>query len=226
MRLRAPNALELSYVQDMMAWLLFLEPPARILQLGLGAASLTKFCLHHCPNSNVTAVELSDTVIMAAHSWFKLPHQHSRLQMVCGDAGKYISGAAAQVKPNVLQVDLYDAAARGPVIDSTVFYHHAWRYLGGAIETPGIAVFNFFGSSNLQASLTKLKRAFKGRVITLMPCAEGNIVALAFTGPSLQVTAAQIQQRALAVAKRYKLPTSRWLAACNNPANQPHWLKL
>lgn len=43
MRLKKPDHIELEYVQQMMAWLLFLETPARIVQLGLGAAALTKF---------------------------------------------------------------------------------------------------------------------------------------------------------------------------------------
>ena len=44
MRLRKPDHIELEYAQQMMAWLLFIETPARIVQLGLGAAALTKFC--------------------------------------------------------------------------------------------------------------------------------------------------------------------------------------
>ena len=44
MRIARPWALEIDYVRDMMAWLLFLAPPGRILQLGLGAAALTKYC--------------------------------------------------------------------------------------------------------------------------------------------------------------------------------------
>ena len=63
MRLTDPYSLELAYVKDMMAWLLFLEPPARILQLGLGAGSLTKFCRRHCAGSRVTVVEVSRVVI-------------------------------------------------------------------------------------------------------------------------------------------------------------------
>ncbi|MFP3245446.1 MAG: spermidine synthase, partial [Paraburkholderia sp.] len=43
MRLRKPDHIELEYAQQMMAWLLFLEAPKRIVQLGLGAAALTKF---------------------------------------------------------------------------------------------------------------------------------------------------------------------------------------
>ena len=43
-----PNAIHLDYVQRMQAWLLFVEPDAvsqlHAMQLGLGAAALTKNC--------------------------------------------------------------------------------------------------------------------------------------------------------------------------------------
>jgi spermidine synthase len=44
MRIRKPDWPELEYAQQMMAWMLFIEQPRAIAQLGLGAATLTKFC--------------------------------------------------------------------------------------------------------------------------------------------------------------------------------------
>lgn len=48
MKLDAPFEIELEYVQRMMAWLLFADPKSlasrHAMQLGLGAATLTKFC--------------------------------------------------------------------------------------------------------------------------------------------------------------------------------------
>ena len=47
MRLRKPRSLELDYVQRMMAWMLLRDPAVlddtRVVQLGLGAAALTRF---------------------------------------------------------------------------------------------------------------------------------------------------------------------------------------
>jgi spermidine synthase len=45
MRIARPWQLELEYQKQMMALALFLPEPQRILQLGLGAAALTKFLL-------------------------------------------------------------------------------------------------------------------------------------------------------------------------------------
>jgi spermidine synthase len=48
MRLDDPYPIDLEYVQRMMAWLLFADPKSlagrHAMQLGLGAATLTKFC--------------------------------------------------------------------------------------------------------------------------------------------------------------------------------------
>lgn len=91
MRLSRPNAIEIDYCRHMMAWLLFLAPPERILQLGLGAAALTKFCLHTMPQSSVSAVELSKSVISAAHAAFALPRDNDQLEIFCQDAEVFVA---------------------------------------------------------------------------------------------------------------------------------------
>src|SRR5690606_3939548 len=58
MRLSQPNSIELEYVQQMMMWQLFRYDVAHVVQLGLGAGALTKFCYTHLPSAQVTAVEL------------------------------------------------------------------------------------------------------------------------------------------------------------------------
>src|SRR3954470_21244694 len=63
MRLRKPDWIELEYAQQMMSWMLFLEAPHYIVQLGLGTGALTKFCHRQFPAARVTAVELNPSVI-------------------------------------------------------------------------------------------------------------------------------------------------------------------
>ncbi len=72
MRLNKPDQLELEYAQQMMAWLLFLETPKRIVQLGLGAAALTKFAYRFLPRAHVEAVELNPAVVVAARTMFAI----------------------------------------------------------------------------------------------------------------------------------------------------------
>jgi hypothetical protein len=90
MRVRKPQAIELEYVQRMMAWMLW-RPQDEVdqghaVQLGLGAASITRFT-HKAMRMRTTAVELNPTVISACRMWFQLPADDARLQVVEADAG-------------------------------------------------------------------------------------------------------------------------------------------
>ena len=91
MKLDAPFEIELEYVQRMMAWLLFVDPaevPKRhAMQLGLGAASLTKFC-RKALRMRTTAIELNPQVVAACRGWFKLPADDARLRVVVADAAR------------------------------------------------------------------------------------------------------------------------------------------
>ena len=89
LRTRKPNAIELEYVQRMMAWML-LRPSRELtrghaVQLGLGAATITRFC-HGMLRMRTTAVELNPTVIAACRMWFRLPADGARLAVLNGDA--------------------------------------------------------------------------------------------------------------------------------------------
>jgi spermidine synthase len=110
----APFDLELEYVQRMMAWLLFVEPATvtrrHAMQLGLGAASLTKFC-HKKLRMKTTAIEINPQVVAACRLWFKLPADDKRLSVVLGDAAEVVAHEHWRGAIDALQVDLYDHGA-------------------------------------------------------------------------------------------------------------------
>ena len=106
MRVARPFALELEYQRQMMAVGLFLPEPRRIVQLGLGAAALTKFCWCEVSSASIVAVELSVDVIDAAHAWFCLPPDDARLNVVNADAREFISHPRQRGLADWLQVDL------------------------------------------------------------------------------------------------------------------------
>src|SRR4051812_11361342 len=118
MRIRKPDWIELEYAQQMMAWMLFMEQPKRIAQLGLGTGALTKFCLRQFAQAQVSAIELNPSVIAICRSMFKLPPDDERLSVLEMDAMDFVTNPANHGVFDVLQVDLYDATARGPVLDT------------------------------------------------------------------------------------------------------------
>ncbi|GAB7539588.1 spermidine synthase [Burkholderia sp. 22PA0099] len=208
MRLSKPLALELEYAQQMMAWLLFLDTPERIVQLGLGTGALTKFAHAYLPRARVEAVELNPAVIVAAHTMFAMPHDDERLTVHEADAWDFVNDPANRGTVGALQIDLYDATARGPVLDSVAFY----RAARACLDEAGVAVINLFGDHpSFVRNMKHLNAAFEQRVIALPEVHDGNRIAFAFSGPALAVTYAQLNERAALIEDTLKLPARKWV---------------
>ncbi len=210
MRINKPDRIELEYAQQMMAWLLFLETPKRVVQLGLGAAAITKFAYRFLPRAHVEAVELNPAVVVAARTMFALPHDDARLTVHEADAWDFVNDRANHGTIGAMQIDLYDATARGPVHDTVAFYRAVRACLTGA----GIATINLFGDHpSFVRNMKHLSAAFDGRVIALPEVHEGNRVALAFSGPALEIPYAALVNRAALIEAQLGLPARRWVKA-------------
>jgi spermidine synthase len=176
MRIRKPFALEIEYTRDMMAWQEHIQAPAHIVQLGLGAGSLTKYCYQRCPQARVTAVEINPAVVVCCRQFFKLPPDDARLQVVIEDAALWVRQPRNANSCDVLQVDLYDALARGPVHDSQAFYTACRKTL----VPGGIMTVNVFGNgAGFEDSYAAIAAAFKGQCYALAQVEAGNRVVVA-----------------------------------------------
>jgi len=218
MRIARPYEIALEYTRQMMAWLLFLDPQRadfQIGQLGLGAAALTKFCWKQCAPAQVTVVEIDPAVIACAHSMFALPPEDARLSVVEADAAHYIARVPGHF--DVLQVDLYDAQARGPVHESAQFYADC----AAALKEVGIVVVNLFGEhASFPRNFRRLLAAFDGRVIALPEIDAGNRVALAFKGPPIDIAYADLYARAKVIEAQTGLPARRWVDGLKKVAGE------
>lgn len=207
MHIKQSDRLVLSYTEQMMAWLLFLapEPNRTVGQLGLGAGSLTRFCLRYLSNPLVV-VERNAAVVRVCEQYFRLPRQ-PRLEVVLDDAQHWITSPTQRNRLAVLMVDLYDRDAQGPVCDSLAFYRGCFD----ALEGPGILSVNLFGRhESFERNLQHLQAVFGGRLLLLPPVEEGNQIVLAFKGPLLSASKAQLLERAQQVEQQYRLPARRW----------------
>ena len=209
MRLRQPNKIELEYAQQMMAWLLFMDPPKRVAQLGLGTGALTKFCYQYLPKTQTHAVELNPAVVVAARTMFELPSDDKRLRVVEADAWEYVNDASNHGTLGALQIDLYDATARGPVLDSAAFYRACRDTLGKL----GVVTVNLFGDHpSFRRNMKQLSVAFDNRVLALPEIHDGNRIAIAFSGPPLSFDWASLERRARYIEQTFKLPAKSWVA--------------
>jgi spermidine synthase len=220
MLLDRPYEIELEYVQRMMAWLLFVEPETvsrrHAMQLGLGAASLTKFC-HKKLRMKTTAIELNAQVIAACRIWFKLPADDARLSVILGDAAQVAAHEHWRGAVDALQVDLYDQEAAGPVLDSCDFYADCRKLL----TEDGCMTVNLFGrSSSYAQSLQKIVAAFgAGAVWAFRPTREGNTIVLALRTPQ-HPGREVLAERAETIETRWSLPARKWLRVFK-PADAP-----
>lgn len=206
MRLRKPDWLELEYVQQMMAWMLFIERPQHVVQLGLGAGALTKFCYSHFPECRVSAVELNPAVIGVCESMFKLPPNDDRLNVIEMDAFDFVNDSAHHGTVDALQVDLYDATASGPVLDSPEFY----QACAACLKPQGVMTVNLFGfHPSFDKNIKAMAHSF-GKVLCLPEVDDGNKIAIAFNDqPKLDFTA--LYERAAAILAATRLPAKSWV---------------
>jgi spermidine synthase len=212
MLIREPRVIVLEYVQRMMAWMLW-RPSAEVaaghaVQLGLGAASITRFCHSVLRMPRVTAVELNPAVIAACRHGFKLPANGARLSVIEGDAGAWVSDAANLGTAQVLNVDLYDHEAAAPVLDSDGFYAQCRDVLAAG----GVMSVNLFGrASSFAASAARIAAAFgRDQVWSLTPTREGNTVVVATRGVEVPGRE-ELLDRAALIERGYGLPARKWL---------------
>jgi len=206
MRMRKPDWIELEYAQQMMSWMLFNDNPETIVQLGLGTGALTKFSYRQFPQAQVTAVELNPSVITVCDSMFKLPPQDHRLTILEMDANDYIHDDKRAGSIDALQVDLYDATARGPVLDTPEFYM-ACR---DSLSERGVMTVNLFGDHPSYAKNLKAMRFAFDQVISLPEVHDGNVVALAFKH-AITPDFPALYERAEAIKAATKLPAKSWV---------------
>ena len=206
MRIRKPDWIELEYAQQMMSWMLFNDQPVSIVQLGLGTGALTKFGYRQFPQAQVTAVELNPSVIAICNSMFKLPPEDARLTILEMDANDFIHDSKRIGTIDALQVDLYDATARGPVLDTPEFYT-ACR---DSLSEQGVMTVNLFGDHPSYAKNLKAMRYAFDQVISLPEVHDGNIVALAFKN-AITPDFPALYERAAAITAATKLPAKSWV---------------
>lgn len=217
MRLDAPYDLDLEYAQRMMSWLLFVMAPTvakrHIMQLGLGAGSLTKFS-HQKLRMRTTAVEINPEVVAACRAWFKLPADDKLLKTIVADGLLEVKKPVWRGAVDVLQVDAYDHEAQAPVLDSMAFYSDAYRLL-----TPdGCMMVNHFGrSANFAQSLQRIGAVFGQNAIwSFSATGSGNTVLLVQRTPR-PVPFELLVERAQVVESRWHLPALSWLRELSPP---------
>ena len=200
MRIARPYALELEYTREMAACLL-LRPdgdwPRRVLQVGLGAASLTKFWQRHRPQAKQTIIEINPAVVAMAEQSFKLPRGDARakvnIDIHIADGVMWMRGEGNAVhkdKYDCIMVDGYDHNARFGALGTESFY----RDCRARLTKRGLLVLNLFGRAHgYRQQIDNLRAAFDDRVLALGPVEGGNAIAFAVEGERVALEMAMLR---------------------------------
>ena len=174
MSLKAPHDLAIRYTQKMMAFLLFLPRPKRIVLIGLGGGSLIKFCYQRMPGTQLTAVELDPNVI-AFRDTFLMPPDDERLQILEADGAEFLENTEKGI--DALLVDAFDKTGFAPSLANREFFDNAYAKLSGN----GVLVINLAGEKETYAGLIgEAMHVFDDQVIVMSVPDDGNHILYAF----------------------------------------------
>jgi len=209
MRIARPWNLELEYTREMMLALALRMAPAwprTVLQVGLGAGSLSKFLYRHRPEAQQTIIEINARVVPVAVQMFKLPYNNNadsdKINIEIADGIAWMKESAQSKKRrqkfDLIIVDGYDNNARFGGLGAEDFY----RDCRANLSRSGVLVLNLFGRSRgYGRQMDNLYRAFEGRILPLPANDEGNAIAFAAVGEfialdtmALTATCEQIKQ--------------------------------
>ena len=193
MRIARPFALELDYTREMMVPLLLHgdDWPRKVLQVGLGAASVTKFLYRHRPQAKLTVIEIEPRVEAAARQFFKLPDDPARIEIRHADGADFV--IESKQRYDLILVDGFDAEARTGRLDTLPFYLDCRARLADE----GLLCVNLLSRRrDFGKSVKRLEEAFAGRAIAFPSCDSGNAIAMAASGASPAPTLAELKAAA------------------------------
>jgi spermidine synthase len=178
MRIARPWSLELEYTREMMLPLM-LHPaawPASVLQVGLGAASITRFLHRQRPKARLTVVEIAPEVVAAAKHFFKLPEESARLRIEIADGYEFM--ASSKSRFDFIVVDAFDEDGHAGMLETLPFYLNCRERL----TAKGMVAVNLLRRrGGIGPVVARLGKAFDG-VLVRPPVAAGNTIAIAARG--------------------------------------------
>ena len=208
MRVDAPHALELAYTRAMMAFLLFAQAPQRILTIGLGGGSLSKFMYHRLPHATQKVIELSAEVITVARRFFFLPPDDGRLSIEIGDGAQYVCRCKESV--DVLLIDAYDGRSLAEAFKVDAFYVAA----RAALSRGGVLAMNLWSSDwAFDNNLQRIERAFHGRCICLPAERPGNVIVFGFVENPRELRWQALSETARSLEDGFGLPFPQFVIA-------------
>lgn len=205
MRLNTPQRLELDYVRAMTSYLLF-KPQLndKVLLIGLGGGSISKFLLHHFTDCQLQVIEYRQSVVKIARSHFGLPLD-PRLKILIGDGADYMRSHYEHYRGHyeLVIIDAFDSYGMAESLRNKAFFEHCQAVL----KDDGMLIINLWGglTNPLFIEVSNwIGQTFKWHTLFLAVQGRGNIIVLAFNSkPSL--TLEQLKDNAGELTIKYQI---------------------
>lgn len=203
-----PERLAMENLQYLMAILLFIPPPRRILLLGIGGGALVHFLRHHYPQAVITGVEIDAVLLQRAQRELGLPAADDRLDYVIDDAADFIARSSETY--DLIVTDIFT----GPQSPDWVIEPAFLQAVRDRLSAEGGAAWNLLIASE-QAFLRfyrELRRVFEQHTLCLEHEDHENLLAMAFAGQPPRMEMGERLQQALELGERLELPLTAALA--------------
>ena len=218
MSLKHPEALVLPYMQAMMAPLLFLPAPKKLLLLGLGGGALVRFFRYHLSETQIIALENDSSVVRLASRYFDLPEESTAFHIHVADAEEYIQAKKAAV--DWLMVDLFSEGKTPEAVQTDEFLINCKQQL----TDDGILVINSIpnDATAFAKSLQRLRQLFDKNVLCCQIKGYRNIIHFAFNKKPDSQTYAELANKAAKLQEEYGIHFKTWLESIfqDNPTDK------
>ncbi len=193
------NILELPYSRTMMVGLACVDPPERILVVGLGGGSIPSFLHARYPRAHIDCVEIDPAVIDVAKRFFDF-REDDRLKAYAADGRKFIEDTKNRY--DLVFLDAYGDDFIPPHLATREFLLAVRRIL----SPRGVVLGNIWSraSNHLYDSMVRTYQDVFEQLYLFQVPARGNVIFLAIPRPG-RLSLDELARQAQAVTRQRQL---------------------
>jgi spermidine synthase len=207
-----PHRLALKNLEHLMAVLLFIPHPERILMLGTAAGSLLHFLRYHYPDAEITAVDIDVELIEQLLEMEILPPAQAGLKYVYDDAAHFIRHCEQNY--DLILIDVFNGA-QSP---AWLLEKNATNNLFRLLTERGALAYNLLIDSEHDFKLfyRDLRLVFDEQTLCLPVQGLENTIAFGIRSPPSPPEMTQYMQQAVELSERLEIDLLRVLAVIYN----------
>lgn len=187
-----PADLSLRHYHYLLAEMLFVPPPQKVLLLGLGGGDLLRFFDCHFPLCSVTAMELDPVIVKVAKEFFHLPAESVRFSLAVGNALTFYEQISTS--QDLIFLDVFQDAHLPAEFSEMAFFLQCKQ----ALSEKGCLAINLIpkDAADFTGTLARLRVVFDKFTLCLTVPQHQNIIILAFNERPADLSRAALEKKA------------------------------